>query len=429
MYQPKAKRFLAVWNNFSEEVGWQVYGRVLNTQGGPHGSLKTVSPSGVERRTLPGIAHDPDTGRSLVVWGTADGDVLGRLIDQDGEPSGPVITVANSASGEVEPVVGFEATSRHYLVAWIETSPDFVLYSRVIDQEGGVVGDATPISEAVSGKLDLRMATDDDAGRFLVVWRDYRGQDTYSIIGRMVGPEGLPTSDEIVIADAVGSQINPELAYDASDRSFFVTWSDSRHSGAYELFGQVVASPDGLLVGPNVLLSPYGGYPHAIAVDAPRARCLVVYSKGESRLYGQYLSSDGVAEGAELALSTTEEGLQSLPDVVVDPSGGGLLAAWTDEREGTPHIFGRALAAPSPSAALPEGCSGFSAPDGRCLGCEADGGAVVDQACPLDGSYQNHGDYLACVTDAVNALRHEGRIGGACKVNLIAPRARSSVGR
>jgi hypothetical protein len=71
----------------------------------------------------------------------------------------------------------------------------------------------------------------------------------------------------------------------------------------------------------------------------------------------------------------------------------------------------------------------LSTPDGLCLDCEDDAGALVDAACPVDGSYDNHGDYLACVTDAVNSLRHDGHIGGACKVNLIAPRARSSVGR
>jgi hypothetical protein len=34
--------------------------------------------------------------------------------------------------------------------------------------------------------LDLRMATDTDSGQHLVVWRDYRGVDIYSIRGRRV---------------------------------------------------------------------------------------------------------------------------------------------------------------------------------------------------------------------------------------------------
>ncbi len=424
VYQPNVSRFLAVWNTFREDSGWGISARVVNSQGGPHGPLKAISPAGAEHRTPPGIAHDSGTGRSLVVWGTAEGDVLARLIDEGGDVSSPVIPVASSAAGEVEPSVAFETTSAHYLVVWIETSPSFALYSRVIDREGLFVGDAAPISEAASGKLDLRLAADHDTGRFLVVWRDYRGQDIYSIFGRMIGPDGLPTSDEIVIADAAGSQIAPEVAYDANAHSFFVTWSDSRRSGSYELYGQVVTSPDGLLVGSNVPLSLDGGYSHAIEVDPQRSRYLVVYSKGNRRLYARYFAPDGVAEGGEFSLSINEA-LQSSPYMAVD-SNGGILAAWTDEREGAPHLFGRTVTASAPDS--PPACSGLSTPDGHCLDCEADAGALVDLACPVDTPYENHGAYLACVTDAVNALRHEGRIGGACKVKLIAPRARSGVG-
>lgn len=427
IYQPQAAQFLAIWNDFREDNGWEVYGRVINARGGSHGPLRQISLSDVEHRTPPGIAHDPEAGRSLVVWGTADGDVLGRVVDQSGSPSGPVITIASSATGEAEPTVAFEATTARYVVAWIETNPGFTLYSRMIDREGRLVGDAAPFSEAASGKLDLRLAADHDTGRFLAVWRDYRGEDIYSIFGRMIGPDGLPTSEEIVIADAVGSQINPELAYDATARSFLVTWSDSRRSGAYELFGQVVASPDGLLVGSNVPLSSEGGYPHAIGVDRGGSRYLVVYSKGSGRLYARYLAPDGVAEGGEFSLSTNEA-RQNSPNTATASSDDGILATWTDEREGAPHIFGRLLTTDEPSAS-PPGCSGLSTPDGLCLDCEDDAGALVDAACPVDGSYDNHGDYLACVTDVVNSLRHDGHIGGACKVNLIAPRARSIVGR
>jgi hypothetical protein len=427
IYQPQAAQFLAIWNDFREDNGWEVYGRVINARGGPHGPLRQISLSDVEHRTPLGIAHDPEAGRSLVVWGTAGGDVLGRVVDQSGSPSGPVITIASSATGEAEPAVAFEATTARYVVAWIETNPGFTLYSRVIDREGRLVGDAAPFSEAASGKLDLRLVADHDTGRFLAVWRDYRGEDIYSIFGRMIGPDGLPTSEEIVIADAVGSQINPELAYDATGRSFLVTWSDSRRSGAYELFGQVVASPDGLLVGSNVPLSSEGGYPHAIGVDRVGSRYLVVYSKGSGRLYARYLAPDGVAEGGEFSLSTNEA-RQNSPNTATASSDDGILAAWTDEREGAPHIFGRLLTTDEPSAS-PPGCSGLSTPDGLCLDCEDDAGVLVDAACPVDGSYDNHGDYLACVTDVVNSLRHDGHIGGACKVNLIAPRARSSVGR
>ena len=77
-YLPTADRFLAVWNDLRVGEGWQVYGRLVNTEGGEHGPLKAFSPSGVEPRTAPGIAHDPATGRSLVVWGRSEERRVGK---------------------------------------------------------------------------------------------------------------------------------------------------------------------------------------------------------------------------------------------------------------------------------------------------------------------------------------------------------------
>jgi hypothetical protein len=431
-YVPLADRFLAVWNDLRAGEGWQVYGRLVNTEGGGHGPLKAFSPSGIERRTAPSVAHDPATGRTLVVWGTASGDVVGRLVDQAGDGVGALVTLTSADVWEGEPAAGMDPVSGRYVVVWIEASPDFVLYAQALDREGLLIGSPIPITEVASGKLDLRMATDPDSGRHLVVWRDYRGIDIYSIRGRMLGPNGLPASEEIAIADAEGSQINPELAYDSAHRAFLVTWSDSRRTGSYELFGQVVASPDGILIGSNVLISPSGGYPHTIGVDAGRSRYVVLYPKAGLRLFGRYVAPDGGVDGDEFAISGTESG-QASPHVALNPVGRGFLASWTDQREGAPHLFGR-MVAPGvpgldPAVSAPAECPGYRTAEGLCLDCEANAGPLVDAACPVGAVYTDHGHYLGCVTDRVDTLRREGLIGGACKLALIAPRARSTVGR
>ena len=364
--------------------------------------------------------------------GTASGDVLGRLVDQAGDGVGSPVSLASLAVWEGEPSVGFDPASGRYLAVWIEASPDFVLYGQGLDRDGRLIGSPIPITEAASGKLDLRMATDPDSGRHLVVWRDYRGIDIYSIRGRMLGPDGRPASDEIVIADAQGSQINPELAYDSAHHAFLVTWSDSRRTGTYELFGQVVASPDGMLIGANVLISPSGGYPHTIGMDAGRSRYVVLYPKAGLRLVGRYVAPDGVVDGDEFAISGAET-VQSSPHAAVNQVGRGFLASWTDQRGGAPHIFGRLIASGvaglDPAISAPAECPGFTTPEGLCLDCETNAGPLVDTACPVGAAYTDHGQYLGCVTDRVNTLRQEGRIGGACKLALIAPRARSTVGR
>ncbi|MEO5657900.1 MAG: hypothetical protein ABIO65_01280, partial [Nitrospiria bacterium] len=273
---------------------------------------------------------------------------------------------------------------------------------------------------------------DRDTGSFLVVWRDYRGTDLYSIRGRIVDATGHPTSDELVIGDAMGEQIHPRLAYDAGSRSFLVTWSDTRRTGFYELFGQVVASPDGLLIGENVFLSSFGGYEHQVEADAAGSRYLLLYAKHGRRIAARYLESDGQPQGDEILLSSVD-GRQGAPQAVFDLQRHEFLAAWHDDREGATHLFGRRIdtdgEGSDPIPSPPVECPGFLDPEGVCLGCEETAGPLVDQACPVDAGYSTHGEYLACVTAAVNALRDEGRIGAACKVHLIAPRARSSVAR
>jgi hypothetical protein len=432
IHQIRADRYYAVWNDQGDDGLWRVVGRSVNVQSGAHGSMKTISESGAAPYTAPGMAHDAARERSMVVWGTAAGDVIAQVIDGNGEPFAEAVTVANAAAEEVQPVVGFDPGTGHYVVAWIESSSRVVIYTRTLDRDGAVMSEPIPVTEAPSGKLDLRLAADPESGRFLVVWRDYRGQDLYSILGRLVDADGLPASDELVIADAPGAQILPQVAFDPTHRTFLVTWSDTRRGGTYELYGQIVTSPDGFLLGDNVWIDAHGGSEHALGADPSREAYVIAYPHPARRVYARYLGSDGRAEGDEFPVSTVT-GIQSVPHAVVDPDGRGFLVAWADDRQGPLHLFGRWMSTDGTASSvigLPQAiCAEFRDGAGACVECEQHAGPLVDQSCPVAGAYYSHGAYMACVTAVVNTLRDEGVIGGSCKLKLIAPRARSSVGQ
>lgn len=431
-HQIHADQYFAVWNDQRDDGLWRVIGRGVNVQSGAHGALKAISESGVAPYTAPGVAHDAAGGRSMVVWGTAAGDVIAQAVDGNGDPLSAAVMVANGAATEVQPVIGFDPGAGRYVVAWIESSPHVVVYTRALDRDGAVLNAPTPLTEVSSGKLDLRLAVDPEAGRFLVVWRDYRGQDLYSIFGRLVDADGRPVSDELVIADVPGAQILPQVAFDPTQRTFLVTWSDTRRSGIYELYGQIVTSPDGVLLGDNVWIDVHGGSEHALGADPSRGAYVIAYPHPTRRLYARYLGADGRAEGEPFPVSTVP-GNPSAPHVAVDPDGLGFLAAWADDRLGPLHLFGRWISTDdspsSPGGPPPATCAEFRDGAGACLDCELHAGPLVDQSCPVAGTYGNHGAYMGCVTAAVNTLRAEGIIGGSCKLKLIAPRARSSVGR
>ncbi len=260
-YQPAEQRSLVVWNdlrnrNGFDYYGWAVYGQLVNGSGEFHGSNFKISPFGVEYRSTPRVAHDATTGRTLVVWGTTGGEIQGQMLNSDGTFYGEVLSIASSTNDVGYPALAFNPVQRRFSVTWLEYQEGhYVIRGRLLSHEGVPVGTSVVISDAVSGKLELQAQADTQTGRFLVVWRDYRGVDVYSIRGQMVNGDGFLQGTEINIADAVGSQILPALAYDSANRCFLVTWSDDRRFGgaSYEIYGQLVAE-DGVLVGPNFLI-------------------------------------------------------------------------------------------------------------------------------------------------------------------------------
>lgn len=435
VYQPGERRSLVVWNdlrnrNGFDYYGWAVYGQLVNSSGQFHGENFKISPFGVEYRSTPRMAHDATTGRTLVVWGTTGGDIQGQMLNSDGTFYGEVLSIASSTNNEGYPALAFNPVQGRFLVTWLGYQEDnYVIHGRLLNREGVSVGTSIVISEAVSGKLELQAQADTQGGGFLVVWRDYRGVDTYSIRGQMVNSDGSLRGTEINIADAIGSQILPALAYDPANHCFLVTWSDDRRYGgaAYEIYGQLVAE-DGVLVGSNFLISSYGGYPHSLAFDSSRTSYLLTFSKFGSRIHGQYLAADGIVEGEPFAVSDIE-GIQSSPHLDYDANQERFMMVWTDRRNGSDDIYGHTVS----NMSSEESCNDQNAQG--CLACETDppageagAGALVDQACPVDGTYANHGEYMDCVTKKVKQLRKEGLIGPACSLKLIDPRARSGVG-
>ena len=430
VYETQQDRFLVVWNDSRGVDGfnyqkWAVYGQFVNGVGDLTGQNFAISSLGVGYWTPPIVAHDPGSGRSFVAWETTGGDIFGRMVNKAGNFQGDVIPLAVSDEEyESIPAMSFDPIQNRYLVAWLSANSNYTVHGRLFDREGIPVGESFTISGVPSGKLELQVAADPINGRFLVVWRDYRGAISYSIRGQMVNGDGTLHGSERVIADATGMQIHPVLTYDMVNGCFLVTWFDTRRTGgaSYEIYGQLVAA-DGFLLGPNFFISPYGGYSHSVAFDPSSKHYLITFSKFGGQIHGQFVAADGLVKDQDFPL-TDSEGPQGSPHVAFGGPGKKFLAVWTDQRSGSQDIYGRADA----TEATPDACEEGGAVGG-CLACETEGGAVVDLECPPTDPYDNHGDYVGCVTKAVKGLRKEGLINAECAIKLVDPRARSTVGK
>lgn len=430
VYEPEQDQFLVIWNDLRNRgsfdyYGWAVYGQFVNSGGGFLGQNFPISPQGVEYRSAPIAAYDAATGRSLVVWGTTGGDVLGQMVNPDGTLFGEVIPIATSSDYEVVPALAFDPNQGRFLVAWLDSSIGYKIYGQLLGREGSLQGIPFLISEVSSGKLELQAAADTDIGRFLLVWRDYRGVDIYSIYGQMVNSNGTLYGNEIIIADAIGSQIAPSLAYDPVNRTFLVTWSDDRRFGGsrYEIYGQIVAE-DGVLISSNFFISPYGGYSHSVAFESTNPHYLIAFPKYGNRIHVQYVAADGTVTDEAFPLSDMES-TQGTPHLAYDTKHQRFLTAWTDHRNASADIYGQTTLL----SARQDPCDGQS--DSVAPGClsQTDVSDQVNAICNPDLNWANHGEYVSCVAREVRRLRVAGSMSAQTALQLVNEAARSDVGK
>jgi len=346
------------------------------------------------------------------------------MVNPDGTLFGEIIPIATSSDYEIVPVLAFDPIQGRFLVAWLDSSIGYRIYGQLLGREGSLQGIPFLISDVSSGKLELQAGANTDIGRFLLVWRDYRGVDVFNIYGQMVNSDGTLYGTEIIIADAIGWQIDPALAYDPVNRSFLVTWSDDRRIGGshYEIYGQLVAE-DGVLISSNFSISPYGGYSHSVAFEPTNPHYLVSFSKFGNRIHGQYVAVDGTVTDEAFPLSDMES-TQGAPHLAYDTKHQRFLTAWTDHRNTSADIYGRTTLL----TASQDPCDGQNGSSTEGCLSETDATATVDRECPAE-DYANHGEYVSCVAKTVRTLREGSDISASLALQLVALAARSDVGK
>jgi hypothetical protein len=179
-------------------------------------------------------------------------------------------------------------------------------------------------------------------GRFVVVWESETspGNDNSgrSIVGRLFGFDGQPTSGEFQINSwTAGNQCYPAVAM-ADDGSFVVTWdslgSFGNDNSNYSIQARRFAA-NGTALGPefqvNTVIDGTQGRPE-IAMGADK-RFVIVW-EGQTpqdrtgSIQGRVFAANGEPLTAELNLNTLTASLQFEADVAMAPSGD-WLAVWT----------------------------------------------------------------------------------------------------
>jgi MYXO-CTERM domain-containing protein len=215
---------------------------------------------------LLGVAHDPASERTLIVWRA--GQELGTsLLDGDG-------AVLVSTMHELTPAdllgaaVAFDPESDRFLVVWADDRVR--INGQLVDLEGALLGGSFTISEAPGERFNP--AVDAREGGFLVAWQDGRSSPTMSIYAQLVGADGTlvdhagdgsPSDDGLMISsDPVSNALRPVVTADPRNHRSLISWNDGS-----ALRAQLVDDAGALVGSRFVVMSDRGHTDVAYASD------------------------------------------------------------------------------------------------------------------------------------------------------------------
>ena len=265
------------------------------------------------------------SGAGIPQW-TADGVLL---CSYDGGKQDPAI-VGDGSGGAI--------------VAWRDyrndsdfpATPEGDIFAQRIDATGTIQWDAIGIS-LCTAQWDqaFPVAVMDGSGGAIVSWMDGRTGDDHVYAQRINASGAVQwTTDGVAICEMGYYLRYPEIASDGSGGAI-ITWSDQRVFGAYDIYAQrinasgsvlwtaggaVVCSSGGMQDNPDIVMDGSGGA--VIAWRDTRNS-----ASGESDIYAQRLNANGLAQWtANGTAICTSPGYQTDPAIAMDGTGGAIIS-------------------------------------------------------------------------------------------------------
>jgi hypothetical protein len=318
-----------------------------------HGRELRVNRRNDFKQVNPSAAFSP-TGGALIAWENDQRGIRGLFYGTNGWPSGPEVTLVESAGAETLPYVGPVVNPRQpaalffangdVLLAWTEetgflNSTHFYEERRVENQDiyvrrfsasGAPAGAKTRVNTTTAGlQHEPRLIARN--GGFLVVWED---DASGGIVGRALGGAGQPLGSEIAISTTAGRR--PAAAANSQGK-VLVSWeaNDGSGAGVFARLLDAAAKPVGSELRVNTDTAHRQGRP---AIAAAKNGDFLVAWQGEQpeiytgffNLYGQAVGADGKLEGKQLRLyqGPLAAGNPQISPALVAAPGGGFLLTW-----------------------------------------------------------------------------------------------------
>ncbi len=249
-----------------------------------------------------------------------------------------------------EAALAYNSNANEYLIVFRDFRSDNgdILAMRA-DAQGNPLGTAIAVhSNTAELQREAAVTYSPDADVYLVVWEGNQS-GTYNIYGRILGGNGQPQGNDLVIAQHNNRNYRlPDVVYDPVGQSFVVIWQhhNSYNSGSrQDIRARFVAANGSLGAIIDVNTSSAQDFTPALATDG-QGNFLAVWRRGQlsaaSDIMGQLFTSAGPV-GPVLSLASANN-TQQLPDVAYEAASDHYLVVWDDQRGGNQAVYAQVVA-------------------------------------------------------------------------------------
>lgn len=251
--------------------------------------------------------------------------------------------------------LAYASGSGKFLAVW-QSNASGNVYGRVIDgngtPEGGAGGFQLNTIGSTGGLTLPDVTYNPDLDEFLVVWQINDGSQD-DIYARRVKPDaGDPVSlgGDFQVTTQPNDQVNPSVAYNATDQEYLVVWEDDRNQVAndVDIYGATIddiAGAQNINEVPIQINQPLAQYNPRLAWNKLDNQYLVVWNSDnteEDVLAQRYNASDLSPIGGILNIANDAGEVEERPDVAYNEEDNHYLVVYSDDLgAGNAEVYSR----------------------------------------------------------------------------------------
>jgi hypothetical protein len=292
-------------------------------------------------------------GGAIVVWsdsrrGETNFDIYAQRVSVRGTPRWGAngVAVCSAAGDQFRPVAVSDGPGGA-IIAWVDTRKgDLDIYAQRISSSGTPLwaADGVAVCDAPGDQYSIAIAFDGSGG-CIVVWEDFRdGAAQRDVFAQRVDASGtvLWTSQGVPFQSSNRGGL-PAMAADGIGGAI-VAWEDSLDASERDIRAQRVDAIGTKLWAPGgIAISVAAGAQTAPRIVVSRDGAIIVWTdnrSGTPTIYGQRAGSDGAARWAADGVPISSGTGDAVSPVCVGSPDGGIIIGWVDYRNaGSAKLF------------------------------------------------------------------------------------------